>query len=85
MIRVTEQGQVLYLAERDAARRFPRPAHPDLFNGVTRNFQASIPWIFSEPTRHVPEPRKHLVRHFGWYSHKTWGRRACRSGKPVGG
>ena len=39
LIKVTDQGQVLYLAQKRACRRFPRPASPDLFGGVARNFQ----------------------------------------------
>ena len=35
MIRVTDQGKVIYLAEKKACRRFPRPASPDLFSGVS--------------------------------------------------
>ncbi len=30
MIRVTEQGKVIYLAEKKACRRFPKPASGDL-------------------------------------------------------
>ncbi len=77
MIRVTEQGQVLYLAEKRAPQRFPKPARADLFGGVARNFQVFDPLDFiAELTQHIPEPRKHLVRYFGWYSNKTRGRRA---------
>ncbi|MHC4140913.1 MAG: transposase [Planctomycetota bacterium] len=32
--------------------------------------------FIAELTQHIPEPRKHLVRYFGWYSNKTRGRRA---------
>ena len=39
MVRVTGQGKVIYLAERKACRRFPKPASPDLVDGVSRNFQ----------------------------------------------
>ncbi|MHC4306829.1 MAG: hypothetical protein ACYSW2_20480, partial [Planctomycetota bacterium] len=36
-------GQVLYLAEKRACRRFPRPASADLFGGMARDFQVSTP------------------------------------------
>ncbi|MHC4083537.1 MAG: IS91 family transposase [Planctomycetota bacterium] len=77
LIKVTDQGQVLYLAEKRACRRFPTPASPHLFNGVSRNFQVFDPLDFiAEVTQHVPQPRKHLVRYFGFYSNKSRGRRA---------
>jgi hypothetical protein len=44
---------------------------------VARNFQVFDPLDFiAELTQHIPEPRKHLVRYFGWYSNKTRGLRA---------
>ena len=77
LIKVTDQGQVLYLAQKRACRRFPRPASPDLFGGVARNFQVFDPLDFiAEVTQHIPEPRKHLVRYFGFYSNKSRGQRA---------
>jgi hypothetical protein len=77
MIRLTPQGKVVYRAEKRACRRFPKPASPDLFNGVSRNFQVFDPLDFiAELTQHVPEPNSHLVRYFGWYSNKSRGLRA---------
>jgi hypothetical protein len=44
---------------------------------VARNFQVFDPLDFiAELTQHVPEPNKHLVRYFAWYSNKTRGLRA---------
>ena len=78
-----EQGKVIYLAEKRSCRRFPRPASPDLFNGVARNFQVFDPLDFiAEVTQHVPDPRRHLVRYFGFYSNKSRGRRAKAKGDP---
>ncbi len=69
MIRVTGQGTVIYLAEKKACRRFPKPASGDLFGGspgVARNFQVFDALDFiAELTQHAPDPRKHLVRYFG--------------------
>ncbi|MHC5008281.1 MAG: transposase, partial [Planctomycetota bacterium] len=77
LIRLTAEGKVIYLAEKNAPHRFPNPASPDLFGGVARNFQVFDPLDFiAELTQHIPEPRKHLVRYFGWYSNKTRGLRA---------
>ncbi len=81
MIRVTNDGKVIYLAEKKACRRFPKPASPDLFGGVSRNFQVFDPLDFiAELTQHIPEPRRHLVRYFGFYSSKTRGMRAKAAG-----
>ena len=57
LIRVTNEGKVIYLAERKACRRFPKPASPDLFGGspgVSRNFQVFDPLDFiAELTQHT--------------------------------
>jgi hypothetical protein len=82
MIRVTEQGKVLYLAEKRAPQRFPKPARADLVGGVARNFQIFDPLDFiAELTQHIPEPRRHLVRYFGFYSSRARGRRAKANGE----
>ena len=71
----SEEG--CYLAEKKTCRRFPKPASPDLFNGTARNFQVLDALDFiAELTRHIPDPRKHLVRYFGFYSNKSRGTRA---------
>ncbi len=46
LIRLTAQGKVIYLAEKNAPHRFPNPANPDLFGGVARNFQVFDPLAF---------------------------------------
>ena len=85
MIRVTEQGKVLYMAEKTTPRRFPRPARNDLFGGVARNFQLFDPLDFiAELTQHIPDVRKHLGRAFGFYSHKSRGLRAKAKGEHRG-
>jgi hypothetical protein len=79
MIRVTNDGQVLYRAGITRCHRFPRPASADLFGGTCRNFQIFDPLDFlAELTQHIPEPRKHLVRYAGFYSNKARGLRAKR-------
>ena len=77
MIRVTDEGKVIYRAEKPDCQRFPEPADPDLFGDVARNFQVFDPLDFiAELTQHIPDPRKHLVRYCGFYSCATRGRRA---------
>ena len=74
---MTPQGKVLYLAEKRTPRRFPKPASPDLFGDVARNFQVFDPLDFiAEITQHIPDARKHLVRYCGFYSSKARGLRA---------
>ncbi|MHC5008864.1 MAG: transposase, partial [Planctomycetota bacterium] len=34
--------------------------------------------FIAELTQHVPEPRKHLIRYFGWYANKTRGQAHLR-------
>jgi hypothetical protein len=82
MIRVTDGGQVLYVAEKRPPQRFPKPASADLFGDVARNFQVFDPLDFiAELTQHIPEPNKHLVRYFGGYSSAARGRRAKARGE----
>ena len=47
---------------------------------VARNFQVFDPLDFlAEVTQHIPEPRAHTIRYFGWYSNKARGMRARQS------
>ena len=75
---------MIYLAEKKACRRFPKPAGGDLFGGspgVARNFQVFDALDFiAELTQHIPDPRTHLVRYFGFYSNKSRGMRAKTGG-----
>ncbi len=61
-------------------------ARGDLFGGspgVARNFQVFDPLDFiAELTQHIPDPRTHLVRYFGFYSNKSRGMRAKAAGDP---
>jgi hypothetical protein len=76
--KVTDSGQVIYRAEKPECRPFPKPASRDLFGGVPRNFQIfdAIDFL-AEVTQHIPDKGEHLVRYYGWYSHR---RRGLRSG-----
>ena len=80
VIRVTDEGKILYRAEKTECRRFPRGA--ELFGGVSRNFQVFDPLDFlAELTQHVPDPWEHLVRYYGYYSNKSRGLRAKKRAK----
>ncbi len=73
---MTETGDVIYEAEKDACRVFPDPESPELARGPSRNFQILDPLDFvAEFTQHIPPKGAHLVRYYGWYSNKARGMR----------
>ena len=79
MVRLSEDGSVIYRAEKDHCRRFPGPASRDLRGGPKRNFQVfSVLDFLAEVTQHIPEKGEHLVRYYGWYSHRQRGIRKQR-------
>ena len=76
LVKVTETGEVIYKAEKDACRAFPDPESPELARGPSRNFQILDPLDFlAEFTQHIPPKGAHLVRYYGWYSNKARGMR----------
>jgi len=93
LVRVTEIGQVVYKAEKDACRAFPSPQGDGLESGAKRNFQILPPLDFlAEFTQHIPPKGSHLIRYYGHYSNKSRGMRkkaaaeqAEKAGKPSGG
>ena len=77
VVRLTGEGSVIYRAEKDHCRRFPGPASADLRGGPRRNFQIFTALDFlAELTQHIPDKGEHLVRYYGWYSHRRRGKRA---------
>lgn len=77
VVRLTEEGSVIYRAEKDHCRRFPGPASADFRGGPRRNFQVFSALDFlAELTQHIPDKGEHLVRYYGWYSHRHRGMRA---------
>ena len=77
VVRLTDGGSVIYRAVQDHCPRFPTPANADLRGGPCRNFQVfSALDLLTELTQHVPEQGEHLVRYYGWYSHRQRGIRA---------
>ena len=72
--RLPKDGSVIYRAEKDHCRRFPGPASRDLRGGPKRNFQVFSALDFlAEVTQHIPDKGEHLVRYYGWYSHRQRG------------
>ena len=77
MLKVSPEGRVIYRAEHGPPRRYPMPAQPDLFQGVSRNFQMFDPLDFlAELTQHIPNKGEHLTRYYRYYSNKSRGMRA---------
>ena len=55
MIKVTDDGQVIYRAGKSDCVRFPQPGDERLREGVSRNFQVLNPLAFlAEVTQHIP-------------------------------
>ncbi len=79
VVRLTDDGSVIYRAEKDLCRRFPGPASSNLGGGPKRTFQVFSALDFlAEVTQHIPERGEHLVRYYGWYSHRHRGiRKKC--------
>jgi ribosomal protein S27E len=76
LVKVTQTGQVVYKAEKDACRAFPDPRRGELARGPKRNFQILDPLDFlAEFTQHIPPKGTHLIRYYGWYSNKARGMR----------
>jgi len=83
IVRLTDDGSVLYRAENGHCRRFPGPASADLRGGPKRNFQVFSALDFlAELTQHIPDKGEHLVRYYGWYSHRRRGMRAATGDCP---
>ena len=63
LVKVTDTGQVVYKAEKQACQAFPDPYADDLKAGTNRNFQVLSPLDFlSEFTQHIPPKGSHLIR-----------------------
>ena len=74
LVKVSDTGQVIYQAEKQACRAFPDPKGDGTRAGVSRNFQILEPLDFlAEFTQHIPPKGSHLIRYYGWYSNKSRG------------
>ena len=85
LVRITPEGKVIYRAEKEHCRSFPKPASEDLFGGISRNFQVFDPLDFiADLTQHIPDKGEHLIRYYGEYSNKARRGRAPSSPLPPG-
>ena len=74
LVKVSDTGQIVYQAEKQACRAFPDPQGDGIRAGVKRNFQILPPLDFlAEFTQHIPPKGSHLIRYYGWYSNKSRG------------
>jgi len=85
-VRITEEGQVVYKAEKERCQEYPELVGKDLCGGVARNYQVFEPLDFlAELTQHIPNQGEHLIRYYGCYSNKARRKRAgAAGGVPVG-
>ena len=76
MIKVTEDGTVIYRTGKSTCLRFPEHGDDQLKAGTLRNFQVFDPLEFlAEVTQHIPEKGQHQILYFGFYSNKQRGMR----------
>jgi len=72
LVKVTDTGQVVYKAEKQACRAFPDHNGDGIASGPKRNFQVLGPLDFiAEFIQHIPPKGSHLVRYYGFYSNKA--------------
>ena len=66
LVKVTETGQVVYKAEKQACRAFPEPQGDGLKRGAQRNFQVLDPLEFlADFTQHIRPKGLRLTRYYG--------------------
>jgi hypothetical protein len=77
IVRVTEEGKVIYRAVKPSCLPFPVLGNKKLKAGAKRNFQIFEPLDFLVPrcgmTQHIPNRGEHLIRKYGFYSNKHRG------------
>jgi hypothetical protein len=65
---LTDEGSVIYSAERNHCRRVSDPTSADLHSGPRRNFQVFNVRVFlAELTLHIADKGEHLVHYYGLY------------------
>jgi hypothetical protein len=84
LVRITDEGQVLYKADKDHCQEYPKPVSEDFYGGappVSRNYQVFEPLDFlAELTQHIPNKGEHLNRYYGCYSNKARRKRVGAEG-----
>ena len=73
-MKISESGQVVYKAEKQACGVFPDQHGDGMQSGPKRNYQILPPLdLLAEFTQHIPATGTHLIRYYGWYSNKSKG------------
>ena len=86
MIKITDDGKVLYRASHPDCTRYPMLGMElSLLPGMSRNYQVFDPLDFlASVTQHIPNKGDHQIRYYGWYSNKKRGmRKAVVKDTPV--
>jgi len=77
ILSVSDDGKVVYRAEKADCQPFPVLGDEKLLRGISRNFEVFDPLEFlAEITQHIPDPGMQMIRYYGWYSNKMRGQRA---------
>ena len=77
MVKLTDDGKVMYRASHANCTRYPMLGKEmDLRPGMNRNYQVFDPLDFlASVTQHIPNKGEHQIRYYGWYSNKSRGMR----------
>ena len=77
MIKITDDGKVLYRANNPDCTRYPELGMElSLLPGMSRNYQVFDPLDFlASVTQHIPNKGDHQIRYYGYYSNKSRGMR----------
>jgi hypothetical protein len=68
MIKVTDDGKVIYCTGESKCLRFPKQGDEQLKDGAMQNFRVFEPMEFLiEVTKGIPEKGQHQIRYFGFY------------------
>ena len=74
MIKVTQEGNVLYRSEHFGPKDFPHWKSIPTLPGINRNFEVFKPLDFlAQMTQHIPDKYQNLTAYFGAYSCRTRG------------
>jgi hypothetical protein len=77
ILKVTDEGKVIYKAEKPDCRPFPKLGDARLAYGASRNFEIfDVLDFIAELTQHIPDKGAQLIRYYGWYSNRSRGDRA---------
>ncbi len=78
MVKLTDDGKIIYRASHPRCTRFPMLGKEmDLRPGMRRNYQVFYPLDFlASVTQHIPNKGEHQIRYYGFYSNKSRGMRA---------